>query len=85
MQSSSHSSIYLVRIVCKVLLAQYSYASLGLIQNGEEEDINLIRNLVESYISRNQTIILITIPMTGLIAPPNSISWPARLIPFCNR
>jgi hypothetical protein len=40
-------------------------ASLGLIQNGEDKDIKLIRDLVESYIQREDTIVLITIPMTG--------------------
>ena len=39
--------------------------SAGLIQNEDEEVVNLVRQLTESYIKRPNTIILTTIPMSG--------------------
>jgi vacuolar protein sorting-associated protein 1 len=39
--------------------------SAGLIQNEEAEVVELVRQLTESYVSRPNTIILTTIPMSG--------------------
>ena len=38
---------------------------IGLIQNEDEEVVDLVRQLTESYISREHTIVLTTIPMSG--------------------
>ena len=37
----------------------------GLIQNDDQEVLDLVRELTETYISRPNTIILTTIPMSG--------------------
>jgi vacuolar protein sorting-associated protein 1 len=37
----------------------------GLIQNEEAETIALVKSLVEHYTRRENTIILVTIPMSG--------------------
>ena len=39
--------------------------STGLIQNEDEGVVDLVRQLTESYITRPNTIILTTIPMSG--------------------
>ena len=39
--------------------------STGLIQNDDQEVLDLVRELTEDYISRLNTIILTTIPMSG--------------------
>ena len=39
---------------------------VGLIQNGETHDIETVRNLVVKYIGEKETIILVTIPATGI-------------------
>ena len=63
MPSTCPSLIYLVSMVFT-----HKYAliiSAGLIQNEDEEVVNLVRQLTESYIKRPNTIILTTIPMSG--------------------
>jgi vacuolar protein sorting-associated protein 1 len=37
----------------------------GLIQNSDADVINLVRELVESHIGGQNTLILVTIPMSG--------------------
>ena len=38
---------------------------LGLVQNEKEEVVDLVRELVEYYVSKPSTIILVTIPAGG--------------------
>jgi hypothetical protein len=40
----------------------------GLIQNESEDMIDLVRSLVEYYIQKPDTMILITIPMSGMLS-----------------
>ena len=51
--------------------------STGLIQNEDEEVVDLVRQLTESYISRLNTIILTTIPMSGKL---NSLHYPGMFL-----
>lgn len=44
--------------------------SSGLIQNEDQDAIDVVRNLVEEYIRRERTLILITIPMSGTSPVP---------------
>jgi hypothetical protein len=37
----------------------------GLVQNADKEVIKVVRELVEFYIEKKDTIILVTIPMSG--------------------
>ena len=37
----------------------------GLIQNSDTEVIGLVRDLVESHITGENTLILVTVPMSG--------------------
>ena len=39
---------------------------LGLIHNETQDKIDLVRSLVEDYIARPNTLILVTIPMSGV-------------------
>ena len=56
----------LTYLVSMVFTRKYALIiSAGLIQNEDEEVVNLVRQLTESYIKRPNTIILTTIPMSG--------------------
>jgi vacuolar protein sorting-associated protein 1 len=44
------------------------FITQGLIQNESEDVIDLVRSLVESYIQKPETMILITIPMSGMLS-----------------
>ena len=46
-------------------LCSFSYLFAGLIQNAEQRDIDIVKNLVVDYISEPRTIILVTIPAGG--------------------
>jgi len=41
------------------------FGMAGLIQNSDTEVIGLVRDLVESHITGENTLILVTVPMSG--------------------
>ncbi len=43
---------------------------LGLVQNADDSDIDMVRGLIEEYIVEKDTIILVTIPASGLLRLP---------------
>lgn len=43
---------------------------LGLVQNANDSDIETVKGLVEEYIAEEKTIILVTIPASGLSRRP---------------
>ncbi|KAG1850388.1 P-loop containing nucleoside triphosphate hydrolase protein [Suillus subalutaceus] len=45
----------------------------GLIQNEEAEIVTLVKNLVEYYTKKENTIILTTIPMSGVLTKPDTL------------
>ncbi|KAG1775502.1 P-loop containing nucleoside triphosphate hydrolase protein [Suillus placidus] len=45
----------------------------GLIQNEEAEIVALVKNLVEHYTKKENTIILTTIPMSGVLTKPDTL------------
>lgn len=64
MQPTSLSWIFRVR-ACSQFMKIPTDTRIGLIQNESEETIALIRDLVESNIQQENTIILVTVPVCG--------------------